>query len=86
MTSVDECNAPEDATNGSLRDSITKQSFAAMIDSAKTGSDIIKITDLLLNSSQCYGHSITMNALIKIMIHHPIFRERSSMFYTVKVK
>jgi hypothetical protein len=57
-----------------------------MIDSATTGSDIIKITDLLPNSSQQYGHSITMNAMIKIMIHHPIFRERSSMFYTVKVK
>jgi hypothetical protein len=97
MTSVDECNAPDDASNGddddddeivqeSLRDSITKQSFVSMIDSATTGSDVIKITDLLPNSSQRYGHSITMNAMIKIVIHHPIFRERSSLFYTVKVK
>jgi len=57
-----------------------------MIISATTGSDILKTTDLLPMSSQRYGHSITINALIKIIAHHPIFRERPSIFYTIKVK
>jgi hypothetical protein len=56
-----------------LHDSVTKQSFAAMLESAKTGSDILKVADLLPNSSQRDGHSITMNALIKIIVRHLIF-------------
>jgi hypothetical protein len=57
-----------------LYDTVTKQSFAAMIKSAATGSDIHKVTNLLSNTSQRYGHSITRNALIKIIIYHLIFR------------
>ena len=68
------------------RDQITKQSYNAMIDSATTGTDLLSIIDLLPNSSQRYGHSLTMNALIKIIIRHPSFKDRSDNFYCVKVK
>jgi hypothetical protein len=68
-----------------LNASVTKQSVAAMIDSTTTGHDILKVTDLLPNTFQKYGHSTTMNALIKIIVRL-IFREQSSIFYTIKVK
>jgi hypothetical protein len=50
------------------------------------GTDLLKIFDLLPNSSQRYGHSLSMNALIKIIIRHPVFCERASIFHTVKIK
>jgi hypothetical protein len=65
---------------------IMKQSYNAMIDSATMGTDLLSIINLLPNSSQCYGHSLTMNALIKIIIRHPSFKDRSDNFYCVKVK
>jgi hypothetical protein len=39
-----------------------------MVDGIITGTDLLKLVDLLPNSSQHYGHSIAMNALIKIII------------------
>jgi len=56
-----------DIVQESLHDYVTKHSFAAMIDSATTGNDILKVTDLLPNSSQRYGPSIAMNAFIRII-------------------
>ncbi len=59
MSSVNDNNASVGASNddddefeeGVLHDSVTKQSFATMIDSAMSGVDILKIKDLP-NSSQ----------------------------------
>jgi hypothetical protein len=58
-----------------VRDEVTKQSYTAMVDSATTGTNFLKLIDLLPNSSQHYGHSITMNDFIKIIIHYPSFHE-----------
>jgi hypothetical protein len=69
-----------------VRDEVTKQSYTAMVDSATTGTNFLKLIDLLPNSSQHYGHSITMNDFIKIIIHYPSFHEWSDNLYCVKVK
>jgi hypothetical protein len=69
-----------------MRDKVTKESFRAMNESATTGGDFLNIVNLLPNSSQCYGHSLTMNAIIKIICRHSTFKDRCTGFYTTKVK
>jgi hypothetical protein len=55
-----------------VRDEVTKQSYTAMVDSATTGTDLLKLVDLLPNSLQCYGHSMAFNAPIKLLfVIHP---------------
>jgi hypothetical protein len=55
----------DDDDDGVVQESIcnkaTKQSFAEMLTRATTGQDFLPLIDLLPNSSQCYGYSITMN-------------------------
>jgi hypothetical protein len=82
----DEDNDDDEVAMETVHDQATEQSYMAMVDSATTGTDLLKLIDLLPNSSQYYGHSITMNALIKIIICHPSFREWSDHFYCIKVK
>jgi hypothetical protein len=65
---------------------VIKQTYTAMVDSTTTGTDLLKFINLLPNSSQHYGHSITMNALVQIIIHQPSFCEWSDHLYCVKVK
>jgi hypothetical protein len=77
----DDNNSGDDIVQESIHDSVTKQSSEAMIVSETAGSDILKLTDLLPNPSQGYGHLMRMNALPQIIIHHP-----SSIFYTIKAK
>jgi hypothetical protein len=55
-----------------------------MIDAASDGGDLMKIISLLPNSSQRYGHSITMNAVVKIVSHHSTFKDHCTAFYTTK--
>jgi hypothetical protein len=69
-----------------MRDKVTKESFLAMIESATTGGDFLNIINLLPNSSQRYGHSLTMNAIIKIICWHSTFKNWCTGFYTTKVK
>jgi hypothetical protein len=69
-----------------MRDKVRKESFLAMIESATTGGDFLSIVNLLPNSSQRYGHSLTMNAIIKIICQHSTFKDRCTGFYTTKVK
>ena len=69
-----------------MRDKVMKESFLAMIESATTGGDFLNIINLLPNSSQRYGHSSTMNAIIKIICRHSTFKDQCMGFYTTKVK
>jgi hypothetical protein len=70
----------------SLRDGLTKQSFRSLIDKATIGTDLLKFIDLLPNCSQQYGHSLTMNALTKIIICHPLFHDRASTLIPSRLK
>lgn len=83
---IDDDVDDDEIVEENLRDGLTKQSFSSLINNATTGTDLLKIFDLLPNSSQRYGHSLSMNALIKIITRHPVFRERASIFNTVKIK
>jgi hypothetical protein len=67
-----------------LRDRTTKETFVSMIDSATQGEDLLRVIDLLPNSSQRYGHSLTMNAIVKIIARHATFKDRCTTFYTIK--
>jgi hypothetical protein len=69
-----------------IHDRVTKESFLSMVETASDGGDFIKIINLLPNSSQRYGHSITMNAIIKIICHHTTFKDWCMGFYTTKIK
>jgi hypothetical protein len=79
MQSEDE-DLGEDSTDDdeslkeSVRDKVTKQSFAKMLERASSGQELLPIVDLLPNSSQKYGHSIAMNAIIKLFGRHLAFR------------
>jgi hypothetical protein len=68
----------DEVVRESIHDKVTNQSFAEMITRAATGRDLLPIIDLLPDSSQCYGHSITMNAVM-----NSAFRDN---FYTLKVE
>jgi hypothetical protein len=69
-----------------LGEKVTKESFLSMVDNASEGGDFLKILDLLPNSLQRYGHSFTMNAIVKILCHHPTSKIRCTGFYTMKMK
>jgi hypothetical protein len=76
----------DDIVQESLRDGLTKQSFRSLIDKATIGTDLLKFIDLLPNCSQQYGHSLTMNALTKIIICHPLFHDRASTLIPSRLK
>jgi hypothetical protein len=69
-----------------IRDKVTKESFLQLIEKALEGGDLLKVINLLPNSSQRYGYSITMNAIVKIICHHATFKDRCTALYTTKVK
>jgi hypothetical protein len=69
-----------------IRDKVTKESFISMVEAASDGGDFLKVINLLPNSSQRYGHLLTMNAVIKIICRHATFKDRCTGFYTTKVK
>jgi hypothetical protein len=64
----------DESLNESVRDKVTKQSFAKMLERASSGQELLPIVDLLPNSSPKYGHSIAMNAIIKLFGRHLAFR------------
>jgi hypothetical protein len=70
----------------SLCDRVTKQSYASLMENSTSGRDLLKLTYLLPNSSQRYGHSLTINAIVKIMFHHPMFWDQSFIFCALKVR
>jgi hypothetical protein len=69
-----------------LGDKVTKESFLSMVENASEGGDFLKILNLLPNSLQRYGHSLTMNAIIKILCCHPTSKVHCTGFYTTKMK
>jgi hypothetical protein len=48
-----------------LGDKVNNESFLSMVDNASEGGDFLKILNFLPNLLQQYGHSLTMNAIIK---------------------
>jgi len=68
-----------------IRDKVTKESFLQMVENVSIGGDLLIIINLP-SLSQCYGHSITMNAIIKIISRHATFKDRCTAFYTTKIK
>ena len=76
----------EEYTQEVIRDKTTKESFLSLIDSASEGADLIRIINLLPNSSQRYGHSLTMNAVVKIISRYSTFKDRCAAFYTTRMK
>jgi hypothetical protein len=68
-----------------IQDKVTKESFLSMVESTSGSGDFQKIINLLLNSSQQYGHSLTMNAIFKIICRHSVFKDQCTGFYTTKM-
>ena len=75
----------EDLALDIIRDKTTKESFMSLIGGASKG-DLLRIIELLPNSSQRYGHSLTMNAVMKIISRHATCKDRCTSFYTMKKK
>ncbi len=69
-----------------IHDKVTKESFISMVKAASDGGDFLKVINRLPNSSQQYGHSLTMNAVINIICRHATFKDRCTRFYTTKIK
>jgi hypothetical protein len=67
-------------------ESMTRERFLEMVNSASNGNDLLGVLALLPNTAQRWGHSITMNAIIKILCRSPIFKDQCDSFYAVKVK
>jgi hypothetical protein len=71
--------APDDSV-------LTKQSFTTHVEEASAGEALLELIDLLPNSAQKYGHSITMNAVIKLIARAPVFCDDTACLYTTKQK
>jgi hypothetical protein len=76
----------DDLVENTISDKVTKESFLALVEAASNGGDFIKIINLLPNSSQRYGHSLTMNAIIKIISRDATFKDRCTGFFSTKIK
>ena len=76
----------DELVDETIWDKVTKESFLQMVENVSIGGDLLKIINLLFSSSQCYGHSITMNAINKIISRHATFKDRCTAFYTTKIK
>jgi len=57
-------------------ESMTRERFLEMVNSASNGNDLLGVLALLPNTAQRWGHSITMNAIIKILCRSPIFKDQ----------
>ena len=75
----------EELAQGNIRDGTTKQSFLSLIDAATGRTDLTRIIELLPNSSHRYGHSSTMNAVVKLIARHATFKDRSAQCTTFDV-
>jgi hypothetical protein len=71
--------APDDSV-------LMKQSFTTRVEEASTGEALLELIGLLPNNAQKYGHSITMNAVIKKIARAPVFRDETACLYTAKQK
>jgi hypothetical protein len=67
-------------------ESISRERFLKRVNNASNGNDLFDVLALLPNTAQRWGSSITMNAIIKILCHSPIFKDQCDSFYAVKVK
>jgi hypothetical protein len=64
----------------------TRQGYLSCINEASDGQHLLDIINLLPNSAQHYGHSLTMNAIIKIISRHLVFCEQSNPLFVTKHK
>jgi hypothetical protein len=84
---TDDDSEDEELAQEVIRDKTTRNSFLLMINAASDGADLIKVINLLPNSSQRYGLSITLNAVVKIVSCHSTFKDHQcTAFYTTKRK
>ena len=67
-------------------ESMTRERSLETVNNASNGNDFLGVLTLLPNTAQRWGHSITMNAIIKIWCRSPIFKDQCDSFYAVKVK
>jgi hypothetical protein len=65
---------------------MTRERFLERVDSATNGIQLLELLTFLPNTAQRWGHSITMNAVIKILCCSPTFKDQCEPFYAVKAK
>jgi hypothetical protein len=76
----------EDEVEEEEAESMTRERFLERVNGATNGMHLLELLTFLPNTAQRWGHSITMNAIIKILCRSPIFKEQCESFYAVKVK
>ncbi len=76
----------EDEVEEEEPETMTRERFLKRVDSATNGNQLLELLTFLPNTAQRWGHSITMNAVIKILCHSPTFKDECESFYAVKVK
>jgi len=67
-------------------ESMSRERFIKKVNNASNGDDLLDVLALLPNTAQRWRHSITLNAIIKILCHSPIFKDQCDSFHAVKVK
>jgi hypothetical protein len=50
---------------------MSRERFLERVNNASNCNDLLDVLALLPNTAQRWGHSITMNAIIKILYHRP---------------
>ncbi len=65
---------------------LTRQGYLSCINEASDGQHLLDIINLLPNSARHYGHSLTMNAIIKTISRHLVFCEQSNPLFVTKHK
>jgi hypothetical protein len=59
---------------------LTREVFLSCIDASSNDQQLLDIIDLLLYSAQCYGHFLTMNAIIKKISYIKCFESNIILF------
>jgi hypothetical protein len=68
-----------------INEKMTKEKFVLLIiDDAMDRNDLLALTEKLLISPKSYGHSLTMNGIVKLICRHPMFADQKHKLMNIK--
>jgi hypothetical protein len=84
----EELEAPSSEEEAEVEEceSMSRDRILERFNSVSNGNEVLAVLALLPNTAQRWSHSITTNAIIKVLCCSPVFKDQCDSFYVVKVK
>jgi hypothetical protein len=79
-------SSEEESETSEEEEAMKKEEFLTMVNTVTDGKQLLDIITLLPNTAQCWGHSITMNPIIKLLCCASLLKEQCKTFLVVMVK